>query len=63
MSHREGGIKIQVYLTIIACMLITLWSGRKPTLRTVEMIQLFFSGWASEKELEPHLAAQKKLDK
>jgi hypothetical protein len=63
LSHREGGIKIQVYLTIIACMLITLWSGRKPTKRTVEMIQLFFSGWASEKELEAHLAKQKKLDK
>jgi len=52
-----------VYLTIIACMLITLWSGRKPSLRTVEMIQLFLSGWASAKELEAHLMAQKKLDK
>jgi hypothetical protein len=43
-------------------MLITLWGGRKPTLRTVEMIQFYFSGWASEAELEAHLAKLKKLD-
>src|SRR6202035_4219179 len=52
LSHREDGIKIQVYMAIIACMLITLWSGRKPTLRTVEMMQFYFTGWASEEELD-----------
>ncbi len=62
LSHREGGIKIQVYMAIIACMLITLWSGRKPTLRTVEMIQFYFSGWASEQELEAHIEKLKKQD-
>jgi hypothetical protein len=62
LSHREGGIKIQVYMAIIACMLITLWSGRKPTLRTVEMMQFYFSGWASEAELDAHIAKLKKQD-
>ena len=62
LSHREGGIKIQVYMAIIACMLITLWSGRKPTLRTVEMMQFYFSGWASEEELDAHIAKLKKQD-
>jgi hypothetical protein len=62
LSHREGGIKIQVYMAIIACMLVTLWSGRKPTLRTVEMIQFYFSGWASEEEMEAHIAKLKKQD-
>jgi Transposase DDE domain len=62
LSHREEGIRIQVYMAIIACMLITLWSGRNPTLRTVEMIQFYFTGWASEAELEAHIAKLKKQD-
>jgi hypothetical protein len=62
LSHRENGIKIQVYAAIIVCMLITLWSGRKPTLRTVEMIQFYFTGWASEEELDAHMAKLKKRD-
>jgi hypothetical protein len=62
LSHRENGIKIQVYSAIIVCMLITLWSGRKPTLRTVEMIQFYFTGWASEEELDAHMAKLKKQD-
>ena len=37
--HFEHGIKIQTYCAIIACMLISLWTGRKPTLRTYEMIE------------------------
>jgi hypothetical protein len=60
LSHREDGIKIQVYMAIIACMLITLWSGRKPTLRTVEMVQFYFTGWATEAELDAHIEKLKK---
>jgi hypothetical protein len=56
LSHRANGIEIQVYLAILFCMLITLWTGRKPTLRTVEMIRLYFAGWAAEDELASHIA-------
>ena len=63
LSHRADGIKIQVYMAIIACMLITLWSGRKPTLRTGEMMQFYFTGWATEEELDAHIAKLKKQDK
>ena len=56
LSHRPNGIEIQVYLAIIVCMLIALWTGRKPTLRTVEMIRFYFTGWASEEELMAHIA-------
>lgn len=62
LSHREDGIKIQVYMAIIACMLITLWTGRKPTLRTIEMLRFYFTGWATEQELEAHIAKLKKQD-
>jgi hypothetical protein len=55
LSHCEDGIKIQTYLGIIACLLIALWTGRKPTLRTYEMICFYFTGLASEEELLAHI--------
>jgi hypothetical protein len=59
LSHREKGIKIQVFMAIIASLLIALCTGRKPTLRTVEMMQFYFSGWATEEEMEAHIAKLK----
>lgn len=56
LSHDENGIEIQTYCAIIACLLISLWTGRKPTLRTYEMICFYFCGMASEEELLTHLA-------
>jgi hypothetical protein len=56
LSHSQNGIEIQTYCAIIACMLISLWTGRKPTLRTYEMICYYFTGLASEEELLAHLA-------
>jgi hypothetical protein len=62
LSHCENGIELQVYAAIIACMLISLWTGRKPTLRTYEMICWYFSGMASEKELLAHIGRLQKQD-
>jgi hypothetical protein len=62
LSHRKNGIKIQVYMAIIASLLIALSTGRKPTLRTVEMMQFYFIGWATDKEVEAHIAKLKKQD-
>lgn len=55
LSTKREGIEIQVYMAIIACMLITLWTGRKPTLRTYEMICFYFIGLADEEELLAHI--------
>jgi hypothetical protein len=62
LSHDPVGIEIQTYCAIIACMLISLWTGRKPTLRTYEMICYYFTGLAEEDELLAHLARLKKHD-
>ena len=43
-------------------MLIKLWTGRKPTKRTFEMVSYFFTGLASEAELVAHLEKLKKHD-
>ncbi len=55
ISHRTHGIEIQTYVAIIACLLIALWTGKKPTLRTYEMICFYFSGLADEEELLAHI--------
>ena len=55
ISHCENGIEIQTYLGIIACLLIALWTGKKPTLRTYEMICFYFTGLADEEELLAHI--------
>jgi hypothetical protein len=59
LSHDPAGIEIQTYCAIIACLLISLWTGRKPTLRTHEMVCLYFQGWADEEELLAHIAKLK----
>ena len=55
LSQDPVGIEIQTYMAIIACMLISLWTGRKPTLRTYEMICYYFTGMADEDELIAHI--------
>jgi hypothetical protein len=58
----QNGLTIQIYCALIASMLITLWTGRKPTKRTFEMISLNFMGWASNEELERHIEQLKSND-
>jgi Transposase DDE domain len=64
LSTCRNGVTIQAYVALIASLLITLWTGRKPTKRTFEMLQYYLLGWASEEEMERHLqrlaAAKKK---
>jgi hypothetical protein len=62
LSHEQNGIEIQTYCAIIACMLIALWTGRKPTLRTYEMICFYFTGLADEDELMKHIEKLKSQD-
>jgi hypothetical protein len=62
LSHNQNGIAIQTYCGIIACLLIALWTGRKPTKRTQEMICYFLTGWASAEEVAAHIAKLKQSD-
>ena len=50
-----NSIELETYAAIIACMLIALWTGRKPTLRTYEMLCWYFTGVADEEELLAHI--------
>jgi hypothetical protein len=62
LSTSANGVTIQVYLAIIASLLISVWIGKKPTLRTLEMIQFYFTGWATLEELTAHIAHLKDQD-
>lgn len=55
LSTSRAGIEIQTYMAIIACLVLALWTGGKPTLRTYEMVCLYLQGWADEEELLAHL--------
>lgn len=55
LSTDPVGIQIQAYLAIIACLLISIWTGGKPTLRTYEMICFYLAGWADLDELTAHI--------
>lgn len=59
LSTHKKGIEIQAYCAIIACLLISLWTGRKPTLRSYEMICFYFMGWATLEEVAAHIAKLK----
>lgn len=57
LSTKPEGVEIQMYLAIIACLLILIYTGRQPTKRTYEMVCFYLSGWASLEELESHVQA------
>ena len=51
LSAYPNGIAIQAYCAIIACMLLNLWTGCKPTLRIYELFCFYFQGWVTDDEL------------
>jgi len=62
LSESKNGLEIQIYIGLIASLLISLWTGRKPTKRTLEMICHYLSGWADEEELLAHIDRLKTHD-
>jgi hypothetical protein len=55
LAESPNGVTIQTYVAIIASLLLSLWTGKKPTKRTFEMFCFFFAGWATEAELLAHI--------
>jgi len=62
LSHCDNGIELQTYAAIMACLLIALWTGRKPTLSTYRMLNWYFTGWADDEELLAHIEKLKAQD-
>lgn len=61
LSLSPTGLTLQVYVALLASMLISLWTGRKPTKRTFRTICLYFQGWVRPEELAAHIRSLKKI--
>ncbi len=55
LALSQNGMTTVIYCALIASMLIVLWTGRKPTKRTFEVLCFYFAGWVTDQELETHL--------
>lgn len=63
LAHSQNGVTMQVYCALIASLLISLWTGCKPTKRTFEMLCFYFMGWASDDDLANHIKILKEPPK
>lgn len=63
ISRSENGVTIQVYMAIIATLLITLWTGLKPNKALREMIFYYLTGLADEEDLERAIQRHRKNSK
>jgi hypothetical protein len=59
VSNHPNGIQLQLYAAIIACLLIALWTGKKPNKATCEMVAWYMAGVATQDELDAHLRTLK----
>ena len=57
VSRSETGLTMQVYVALLASMLLNLWTGARPNKATFQMVCLYFQGWASQQELTRHIDA------
>jgi hypothetical protein len=60
ISHKENGVTLQMYAAMIVSLLIVIYTGSKPTVRTFETLQFYLLGWVTDDELDAHLAGLKK---
>ena len=55
LAESERGVATQIYLALIAALLLQLHTGRRPTRRMMERIELYLLGVATLEELESGL--------
>lgn len=51
-AETREGVSIQIYLALIASVLLQLFTGTRPNKRVMEFLQMYCLGWASAPELE-----------
>lgn len=56
LAESRQGATLQIYLALIAALLLQLYSGRRPTKRMMELIRFYLMGWATSQELQTGLA-------
>lgn len=61
VSQKQNGVTLQMYAALIVSLLIILYTGRKPTVRTFEALQFYLLDWVTDAELDQHLASLQKI--
>jgi len=56
LAQSEKGATVQLYLVMVAALLLQLQCGRRPNRRMLELVQFYFAGLASVEDLERGLA-------
>ena len=59
LAESPEGVAIQVYLALIAALLLQLYTGRRPTKRMMELIRFYLIGMATLEDLEAGLEREK----
>jgi hypothetical protein len=57
-AESPEGVAIQLYLALIASVLILYYTGLRPNKRAMELIQMYLMGWATAQELVQRLEKQ-----
>jgi hypothetical protein len=63
LCRTQNGVRLEMYVAIIACLLIMLWTGKKPNKATLEILQYYMLGLASDEDLEKHIKRLKPVEK
>jgi len=50
-AESRQGVAIELYLALIAAVLLQLFTGQRPNKRVMELLQYYFLGWATAEEL------------
>lgn len=58
LAESQRGVSIQLYLSLIAALLLQLAIGQRPTKRMLELIRLYQMGWATLEELTLGIARE-----
>lgn len=59
LAESPPGVALEIYLALIAALLLQLYTGQAPNRRMLELIQFYLLGVASLEELEQGLAAER----
>jgi len=55
LAESSQGASLQIYLALIASLLLQLYTGRRPTKRMMELFHFYLLGWASDADLQKGL--------
>lgn len=55
ISQRKSGVQIQIYCAMIACMLLNLYTGLKPTKAVMEILLWHMLGFADEQDVQKQI--------